>query len=134
MNENFLQLNINKSQLLICGKTRLIKVYQTQVVQLKAALHIDCHLLETSKILGVHWDSNLCFSSMINETCCVCQFKLHIVYTQQSETFLSQDTKLMFVKCYITSRLDYCNSLYSCCPQHLVNTGKLHKVLNVCIR
>ena len=38
----------------------------------------------------------------------------------------------MLVKCYIISRLDYCNSLYSCCPQYLVN--KLHKVLNACIR
>ena len=53
MTENFLKLNINKSQLLICGKPRLFKVYQTQVVQLKAAFHIDCNLLETSKILEV---------------------------------------------------------------------------------
>ena len=57
MNENFLKLYVIKSQLLICGKTTLIKVHQTKVVQLKASLHIDCNSLETSMILkvqGVH--------------------------------------------------------------------------------
>ena len=130
MNENFLELNINKSQLLICGKPRLIKMYQTQIVQLKASLHVDCNLLETSKILGVHLDSNLCFSSMINETCCVCYFNLHKLNNLRH--FLSNDTKLMLVKCYIISGLDYCNSMYSCCPQYLAN--KLLKVLNAYIR
>ena len=130
MNENFLKFSFNKSQLLLCGKTRVIKVYQTEVVQLKATLHIDCNLLETSKILKIHLDSNLCFFGMINKTFQVCYFKLHKLNNLRN--FLFQDTKLMLVKCIIISRLDYCNSLYSRCSQYLVN--KLHKVLNACIR
>ena len=75
---------------------------------------LDCYLLETSKILEVHLDRNLCFSSMINKTCRVCYFKLHKLNNLRH--FSSQDTKLMLVKYYIISRLDYRNSLYSCCP------------------
>ena len=130
MNENFLKLNIDKSQLLMCGKTRLIKVYQSQVMQLKSALHINCDPMETSKILGVLLDSRLCFSDMVNETCRVCYFKLSKL--KNLRHFLSQDIKIMLVKCFIISKLDYCNCLYSCCPQYLVN--KLQKVLNACIR
>ena len=54
-----------------------------QIVQLKAALHIDCNLLETSKIFGIHLYINLWFSSMINETRHVCYFKLHKLNTMK---------------------------------------------------
>jgi len=46
--------------------------------------------------------------------------------------FLNQDMKIMLVKCFVISWIDYWNSLYSCIPQFLLE--KLKKVLNACIR
>ena len=70
------------------------------------------------------------FALMINETCKICYFKL--TKLRNLRHYLSQEIKIMLVKCFIISRLDYCNSLYACTPQYLLN--KLKKVLNACIR
>ena len=68
MQINFLQLNINKTQLLICGKPRIIKMYQSQILDLQAAMNIDLNLsaTKTSKLLGVNLDSNMSFTDMVN--------------------------------------------------------------------
>ena len=41
MNVNFLKLNMDKSQLLMCGKKRIINSYQSQMADLNTALQIS---------------------------------------------------------------------------------------------
>ena len=40
--------------------------------------------------------------------------------------------RIMFVSCLVLSRLDYCNSLLSVCPQYLLD--KLQKVQNAALK
>ena len=67
---------------------------------------------------------------MINNACRECFFKLSKL--QNICHFCLFDTKIMLVKSFIISRLDYCNILYSCATINLLN--KLKKVLNACLR
>ena len=45
MSKNFLKLNVNKTQLLICGKKQLLDTYQPHILNLKKSLNIDTDLL-----------------------------------------------------------------------------------------
>ena len=76
MNVNFLKLSMNKSQLLMCGKKRIINLYQSQMADLNTALQISSDVVQTFEGLSVVLDSILCFADMINNTCRVCFFKL----------------------------------------------------------
>ena len=60
---------MEKSQLWMFGKKRVINLYQSQMADLNAALQISSDVLQTSKLLGVVLDSNQCFADMINDTC-----------------------------------------------------------------
>jgi len=81
--------------------------------------------MKTFKILGVFLDSHVCFSDMVpqvNATCPACYFKLNNLRIYA--IFLYPDMKIMLVKCFVIFRLDYCNSLYSCIPQYLLEKLK----------
>ena len=41
VNVNFLKLIMDKSQLLMCGKKRIINLYQSQMADLNTALHAE---------------------------------------------------------------------------------------------
>ena len=92
MSKNFLKLNVNKTQLLICGKKRLLDTYQPNILNLKNSLNIDTDLLPKAKLLGVVLDQSLSLDRMITETCRICYFKLTKLRNLQS--FLSYDHKL----------------------------------------
>ena len=67
---------------------------------------------------------------MVTETCKICFFKL--LKLRNLRVFLSQKHKIMQIKSFIISRIDYCNCFYACIQHHLLR--KLEKVLNACIR
>ena len=67
---------------------------------------------------------------MITETCKIFYFKLTKLRNLRS--FLSYDHKIILVKTFIISRIDYCNSLYACLPHYLLR--RLERLLNACIR
>ena len=67
---------------------------------------------------------------MVTETCKICFFKL--LKFCNLRILLSQKHKIMLIKSFIISQLDYCNCLYACIPHYLQR--KLEKVLNACIR
>ena len=56
---------MDKSQLLMCGKKRIIYLYQSQMTDFNTAQQISSDVVQTSKLLGVVLDSNLCFADMI---------------------------------------------------------------------
>ena len=127
---NFLKLNMTKTQLLVCGKKRLLNSYDTKIFEMNNILGFEPSSLSVAKLLGVVLDQSLSFENMINETCRVCFFKLAKLRNLRS--FLSFDYKLMLVKSFVISRIDYCNSLYACVTKSLLR--KLQRVINACIR
>ena len=55
MSKNFLKLNVNKTQLLVCGKKRLLDTYQPHILNLKNSLNIDTDLLPKQNCLVWYW-------------------------------------------------------------------------------
>ena len=130
MSQNHLKLNLDKTQPLVCGKKSLLKLYQIDIENINIDLQIDCSLMTTSKLLGVYLEQTLSLEHMVTETCKICFFKL--LKLRNLRVFLSQKHKIMLIKSFIISRIDYCNCLYACIPHYLLQ--KLEKVLNACIR
>ena len=131
MSKNFLKLNVNKTQLLVVyGKKQLLDTYQPYILNLKNSLNIDTDLSPKAKLLGVVSDQFLSLDHMITETCRICYFKLTKLRNLQS--FLSYDHKIMLLKTFIISCIDYCNSLCACLPHYLL--CRLERLLNAYIR
>ena len=130
MSCNFLKFNLNKTQLLVCSKARFLTAFQPCIQSLKSSIHLNSDPAFCIKLLGVFIDETLSFDRMINETCRICFYKLTKLRNLRS--FLEARNKIMLVKCFILSCLDYCNSVYANIPLYLVH--KLERVLNVCIR
>ena len=76
MSCNFLKLNLNKTQLLVCGKARFLIVFQPSIQSLKSSIHLDLDPASCVKLLGVFIDEVWSFDRMINETCIICFYKL----------------------------------------------------------
>ena len=127
---NFLKLNLNEMQLLVCGKARFLTAFQPCIQSLKNSIHLDSDPASCVKLLGVFIDKTLYFDRMINETCRICFYKLTKLRNVRS--FLEAPNKIMLVKCFVLSRLDYWNSVYANIPLYLVH--KPERILNACIR
>ena len=108
MSCNFLKLNLNKTQLLVRGKARFLTVFQPCIQSLKSSIHLDSNYPSCVKLLGVFIDKTLSFDRMINKTFKICFYKQ--TKLQNLRSFLEARNKIMLVKCFILSRLDYCNS------------------------
>ena len=88
------------------------------------------HLCPSVKNLGVTLDSNLSMSQHISNACKAAYIQIrhissirHLLTTQATQTLVCS---------LVLSRLDYCNSLLSGCPQYLLD--KLQKVQNAAAR
>ena len=83
----------------------------------------DVPFVSSVKNLGVTLDSNFSMSQHISNTCKAADIQIrhissiqHLLTTQATQTLVCS---------LVLSRLDYCNSLLSGCPQYLL--GKLQK-------
>ena len=130
MSCNFLKLNLNKTQLLVCGKAGFLTEFQPCIQSLKSSIHLDSDPASCVKLLGVFIDETLSFNRMINKTSRIYFYKM--TKLRNFRSFLEARNKIMFEKCFILLRLDYCNSVYANIPLYLVH--KLERLLNACIR
>ncbi|XP_061585698.1 uncharacterized protein LOC133450813 [Cololabis saira] len=116
MHSNFLQLNYNKSDMLIIGPKSLTKTAHN------FTLTMDNSILSPSthiRNLGVILDSNLSFQHHVNHITRTAFFHLkNIARLRPSLSFSTAET---LIHAFITSRLDYCNSILY---------GSTSKVLN----
>ena len=82
------------------------------------------------KSLGVTLDSALSMEQQISTVCRACCF--HIRQISKIRKFLSQESVVKFVSCFVHSRLDYCNSLHADLPTESIN--KLQYIQNCAAR
>ena len=106
--------------------TRIICRYLPSVIHIGDA---DVPFVSTVKNLGVTLDSNLSMSQHISNTCKAAYIQIRHI---SSINLLTTQATQTLVCSLVLSRLDYCNSLLSGCPQYLLD--KLHKVQNAAAR
>ena len=128
MTANKLQLNDNKTEAMIILSNRM-SVHSP----LPSGIHIgdaDVPFVSSVKNLGVTLDSNLSMSQHISNTCKAAYIQIR--HISSIRRLLTTQATQTLVCSLVLSRLDYCNSLLSGCPQYLLD--KLQKVQNAAAR
>ena len=105
MSQNFLQLNESKSEVLLFGPSNL-----TNVLKLKLG-ELSSNVQHSVRNLGVMFDHNLAFDVQITKVVQSCFLQIRNI--AKVKHFLSRADLEIVIHAFISSRLDYCNSLYS---------------------
>ena len=124
MTENFLQLNQDKTELLIIGSEALREKHGSKLSKL------NIKACNTVKNLGVVFDSKLSFEPHIRNTLKIGFY--HLKNIAKVRPFLSQASTETLMHAFITCRIDYCNALLSGLPKK--NIARLQLLQNSAAR
>ena len=122
-----LLINDNKTEFIIIGnKCHLAKINN---ISINVG---NCNIIPSNKVknLGIVFDEYMSMETQINEICKKSYFQLHRL--RQLSKYL--DLKLLetLIHSFVTSHLDYCNSLYFGLPDTLIS--KLQSIQNLSAR
>ncbi len=124
LSNNFLQLNENKTEIIVFGPQKI----RTNIIK-----ELGNHFPSISsqvRNLGVIIDSELGLSKQINSVVRNSFYQLRVI--SKLKSFLSFQDLEKVIHAFITSCLDYCNSLYSGLPQS--SLSRLQLVQNAAAR
>ncbi len=124
---NMLKLNDDKTVFLLVGRNAQIKKVSIDSFQVGDTIILKS---ETATNLGVTWDTELSLKKQVENTCKSAFYHLRNIY--RIRKCLSKSDTETLVHAYITSRLDYCNSLYIGLPAYLIEN--LQMVQNAAAR
>ena len=130
MLRNFLKLNMDKTQVLLGGKTKSIELYSDRFYKYEDLLEINIGENLPAKVLGVKIDKFLNFVEMLKETCRNGYFRLNKLKTTGNTLDIS--LKISLVRCYILSGVDYCSVFYACINGSEIK--RLQKPMNASVR
>jgi hypothetical protein len=127
MTDNKLQLNEDKSELVIISPVR-----QANKVNIDSIKVGECVVkaAPTAKNLGATFDATMTQSKHVTELVKSCNFHLRSI--GQARRFLTQDATTKVIHAFISSRLDYCNSLLYGLPDYQI--ARLQRVQNTAAR
>uniref|UniRef100_A0A8P4G3Q0 Reverse transcriptase domain-containing protein n=1 Tax=Dicentrarchus labrax TaxID=13489 RepID=A0A8P4G3Q0_DICLA len=117
---NFLMLNSEKNEILVLGPKNLRDSLSKDIVTLDG---INLASSTTVRNLGVIFDQDLSFNSHIKQTSRTAFF--HLRNIRKIRHILSKTDAEKLIHAFVTSRLDYCNSLLSGCPNKSIKTLQL---------
>lgn len=120
MADNSLQLNPDKTEVLIFAPDKIRQA-------IGALSSSDCSVVRN---LGVIFDQSMCFSSHVKSVVRSCFF--HLRNIAKIRSVVSKKEMEMLVHAFISSRLDYCNVLYTCLNKSSMD--KLQVVQNAAAR
>ena len=118
MSCNFLMLNSEKTEILVLGPKNLRDSMSTATLD-----GITLASSTTVRNLGVIFDQDLSFNSHIKQTSRTAFF--HLRNITKIRRILSKTDAEKLIHAFVTSRLDYCNSLLSGCPNKSIKTLQL---------
>ena len=127
MMKDKLQLNTDKTELLLIGtKQQLAKVNNSHIYVGNDEISPSI----TVKNLGVWLDSSLTMNTHINKTCSIAFY--HLYNLRRIRKYLSKESTEILIHALISSRIDYCNSLYYGLPAYQIH--KIQRVQNAAAR
>ena len=127
MEHDKLLLNDEKTEFLVIGtRQQLSKVNISSITVGKSAI------MKSSVVrnLGSYIDDKLSMNSHINKVCNASFYYLYNI--RQIRKYLSRDSSETLIHAFVSSRLDYCNSLLYGLPQ--VQIDKIQRVQNAAAR
>ena len=127
MLSNRLLINDSKTEFIIIGsKQQLSKININEIRVGESTIEP----VEVVQSLGMWFDSYMSMDIHIGKVCSKAFRSLYKI--RQIRKFLSEDTTKILVHAFVTSHLDYCNSLFYGLPQSQYD--RLQKVLNAAAR
>ena len=127
MSENFLLLNLEKTEMLVIAPARQRHHVDQVIVTLN-----NCIISQSSTVknLGVTFDSTLSFDQDIKEITKIAFH--HLRNIAKIRSFLSTVDAEILIHDFVSPRLDYCNALFSGLPRE--STKSLQMVQNAAAR
>ena len=123
---NFLKSNDDKTEVMIMSSKFCSSFYKFPIAVGDVLINPSINF----KNLGVTVDQNLTMTNHVNNIVRSAFIKLREIYFYRR--FLTKDSLTVLVHAFITSRIDYCNSLFTGLPDVLLR--KLQSVLNASAR
>lgn len=120
MTRNFLLLNSDKTEVIVLGPKHLRDSVSNDIAALDG---ISLASSTTVRNLGVLFDQDMSFTSHIRQISRTAFF--HLRNIAKIRHILSQNNAEKLVHAFVTSRLDYCNSLLSGCSNKSLKTLQL---------
>lgn len=122
-----LKLNSNKTELIYFSSK-----YNIKKIDIDSVIIGDHSITpaKTVRNLGVVWDNHMSLNDQVTSVCASCNFHLHRL--SSIRRYLTPDAARCAVQAFITSRLDYCNSLLLGLPH--TQTARLQRIQNKAAR
>jgi hypothetical protein len=124
MTENRLRLNGDKTDIIVFGTRTSLKAINA------CNVHICNSPIEISNAvrnLGFLLDPHLTMEKQINKICQISMF--HLKNISRIRYFIDEDTAKLLINAFVTSRLDYCNSLLSGMSKNIYVNFKRYKIM-----
>jgi hypothetical protein len=127
MKSNLLMLNDSKTEVVLLGtKQQLSKLSDLAI----SVGNVNIKPVTKVRNLGVIFDNNMSMENHVNNICKTSYFYIRLL--GKLRKFLDKETGAMIMHAFVTSRLDYCNSLLYGISSSL--TTKLQHILNTAAR
>ena len=129
MQNNLLKINDNKTEVMVVSTRYFLNKGLSDSVVLKIG---SCSIKASSvvKNLGVSLDAKLDMADHINNTCKSTAFHLHNIW--KVRRYLDKTTTEKIIHALVTSRVDYCNSLFQSASNS--SLAKLQRIQNMAAR
>ena len=121
MNRFFLQLNDTKTQIIVCGSSKVLKQIEIQGIHLTAGTTV--RFISCVKNLGVQMDNLLSFEQQVIQLKQTCFRTLRNI--SKVRFLLTRAQLKTIVNSLVVSCLDYCNGLYFGIAERLLNQLQL---------
>jgi hypothetical protein len=120
LSRNYLSLNPSKTEFLIIGTTQ-----QRAKLTLKSFSFSGNSIVSSSSVrnLGVIFEEDLSLNKQITQVCKSCHYLIRQFRTIRP--LLDHDSAVLLANALVSTRLDFCNSLYSGLPKKSLNQLQL---------
>ena len=124
MSHNFLKLNDSKSEIILFGSPNFTQAFHSELGTFAA------NVTQSARNLGVFFDPDISFNTQVTKVVQSCYFQIRNI--AKIKSFLSHADLETVIHAFISSRLDYCNSVYSGMSKK--NISRLQMVQNSAAR